>query len=331
MGLVYSFRVMETKAVIDIGTNSVKLLVAQIQGKEVIPLHETGTQTRLGKGLKESGELDPVSVKKTIDCVRSYIAYATKEGVQNPSLIATSAVREAANGSSFIQELNQQIGFRTRILSGIEEGQFAFEGVMSTPGLDVNGPCIVVDLGGGSTELVVGYQKKPIFIRSYPLGTVRHFEMFHWNDPPSHEDWTAFHSSVSGMMESTMVRDIGSCLEKELSDKRILIGSGGALSILAKIFLQTDSYDRNALDGLYLSTGDLVGVRKKLWSMDLASRRKVPGLPANRADIILAGAGIFECMLEVLGCEGIRVSTRGLRFGYLLQENEAGSMNASDF
>src|SRR5439155_6016628 len=203
--------------------------------------------------------------------------------------------------------------------SGEQEALWAFAGVTSDPAL-ATAALLILDVGGGSTELILGEGRICHFQKSFPLGTVRLSEKLKLSDPPSEWQW----HDCEGQLKTFMSGDVRPVLEpalKGLAPRPIqLVGTGGTATILARIKLQTTSFDRAQIDSVRLTKSDVRQQREHLWSLPLVDRKKVVGLPPNRADVILPGVAIYAVLMEKFGFAELRVSTRGLRFAAIMDE-----------
>ena len=173
----------QRRAVIDVGTNSVKLLVADVAGSRITPVAEESNQTRLGAGFYASRRLQTAAIAKTAAAAAGYSDKAAKLGATSVRLIGTSAARDALNAAELAAAIRQESGLAIQILSGEEEAEWVFRGVASDPKL-AGLPVLILDVGGGSTEIIVGENAVPRFCRSYALGTVRLLEQLQPGDPP---------------------------------------------------------------------------------------------------------------------------------------------------
>src|ERR1700723_1582285 len=165
------------RAVIDVGTNSIKLLVADVCGEEVRPVHEESRQTRLGKGFYQTHQLQPETIACTAEAVWEFAEIAREKESQSIRVIATSAARDAVNPADLTSAIERASGLKTEIISGAREAGWAFQGVATDPEL-AELPLLLLDVGGGSTEFILGHGAKKHFARSFPLGTVRLLEKF---------------------------------------------------------------------------------------------------------------------------------------------------------
>ncbi len=300
------------RGVIDIGTNSVKLFVADVRDGEISPHLETSRQTRLGQGLYDANQLQPGPIRATIDAVRELLDLAKRHDCNDTRIIATSAVREAANAGEFLDALAQP----TSVLSGDDEARLAFDGVHSCPRL-ANRPALVVDVGGGSTEFIAGDASGMRHHKSLPLGSVRLMECHTVSDPPTTGERLAVRDSIETCLAGAALLELRGHLGALGPPPVTLIGTGGMASLFAKMELADDGYDRDRMEAVKLPLAQVTALRERLWNLPLAKRRTIIGLPSNRADVALFGSLIYEQLMRELGFAALRISTRGLRFGAL--------------
>ncbi len=309
---------METvrRAVIDVGTNSVKLLVADVRGRDVQPVHEESRQTRLGRGFYETHRLQPEPIARTAEAVWEFAEIAREKAADSIRVIATSAARDAVNPADLTTSIERACRLKTEIISGAREADWVFQGVATDAEL-ANRPLLLLDVGGGSTEFILGRGAKKSFARSFPLGTVRLMEQFPHSDPPARAEFTQCRDWVKNFLHSEVRPQLEPALKIEPGEIR-LVGTGGTTSILARIEKKLDRFDRDKIERTVLSSAQIAAQRKKLWHLPLEERKEIPGLPRLRADVILTGVLIYEVVMEEFGFKNLRVSTRGLRFAAVM-------------
>ncbi len=309
---------MEAKrrAVIDVGTNSVKLLVADVRGREVDPVHEESKQTRLGKGFYETHQLQPEPIARTAEAVWEFGEIARERGASSIRVIATSAARDAANPRDLTNAIERASGLKTEIITGAREADWAFQGVATDAELAQH-PLLLLDVGGGSTEFIVGQGTKKHFAHSFPLGTVRLMEKFPHGDPPTRGEFTKCRDWLKDFLHHEVRPQLEPALKNETGEIQ-LIGTGGTTSILARIEKGLDRFDREKIERAVLTFDQVVAHRKNLWKLPLAERKEIPGLPKQRADVILTGVVIYEAVMEEFNFKKLRISTRGLRFAAVM-------------
>lgn len=305
------------RAVIDVGTNSIKLLVADVQGSDVRPVLEDSKQTRLGQGFYETHRLQPEPIAKTAKAVAYFAGKSRELGAKSVCVIATSAARDAVNSDDLISAVKAESGLKVEIISGEQEAEWAFRGVTTDPGL-AKQPLLLLDVGGGSTEFILGQGEHKHFSESFALGTVRLMEKVPHSDPPRAEELAETRDWLKTFLETEVARKLAPVVKAQPSQVQ-LVGTGGTASILARMELKANDFNRERIEGTRLSFERLQWQVRHLWALHLAEREKIEGLPPNRADVILTGAAIFEAVMEQFGFGELRVSTRGLRFAAVME------------
>jgi exopolyphosphatase/guanosine-5'-triphosphate,3'-diphosphate pyrophosphatase len=307
----------QRRAVIDVGTNSIKLLVADVAGSRITPVLETSTQTRLGAGFYATRQLLPAAMAATAAAAAGYSARAAKLGAESVRIIGTSVARDALNAAGLAAAIRQQSGLSIQILSGEEEAEWVFRGVASDPTL-ARLPVLILDVGGGSTEFIVGENSVPRFCRSYALGTVRLLEQLRLGDPPGLDALGRCRAALREFLEKQVVPELEPAL-RQCHGAAQLVGTSGTASILACMEARADEFNRDQIEATILPAARLRALLEEQWQLPLAVRRKTPGLPPDRADVIVTGMVIYEAIMDRLGFARMRISTRGLRYWALLQ------------
>lgn len=305
------------RAVIDVGTNSIKLLVADVSRSDVRPIHEESRQTRLGQGFYETHQLQPESIARTAEAVWEFGEIAREKDAQSIRVIATSAARDAVNPKDLTSAIERASGLKTEIISGAREADWVFRGVATDAELSRQ-PLLLLDVGGGSTEFILGHGKKQNFAHSFPLGTVRLMEKFPHSDPPKKSELGSCRDWVNNFLSHEVRPQLKPALKNEGGEIQ-LVGTGGTTSILARIEKKLDRFDREKIESTVLTFEQVVAHRKNLWKLPLAERKEIVGLPKLRADVILTGVLIYEAVMEEFGFEQLRISTRGLRFAAVME------------
>lgn len=305
------------RAVIDIGTNSVKLLVADVQGHSVIPIFEESEQTRLGKDFYDTHRLQREAIEDTARAVAQFTGIARVNKASSLRVIATSAARDATNQQELLDTIKSASGLGVEIISGDQEADLVYRGVRSDPGL-AGQRLLILDVGGGSSEFMIGESEHPEFARSFPLGSVRLLEYLRPSDPPAPEELARCRSHLKTFFAEHIRNVVGPVLAKG-RERTQLIGTGGTATILARMEYALDKYHRREIEGARIALASVHGWMMKLWSLPLVERRNIVGLPKKRADVILTGLAIYEAVLEEFGFAELRASTRGLRFAAVLQ------------
>jgi exopolyphosphatase / guanosine-5'-triphosphate,3'-diphosphate pyrophosphatase len=296
-------------AAIDIGTNSVLLLVAQAQPVEPSGLKvllQRATVTRLGQGVDASRTLHPEAVARTLACLVEYSQQVREIGVTRMRIVGTSAMRDAAGGEGLRAKIVELFGCPVEVIAGDEEASLTYLGARS--GLVSHADDFVFDVGGGSTEFVQCDANGAFVLRkSLPIGCVRMTERYLHEDPPPAVALQALRDDVRTQL-STLPRP-------QLIHPPIAIA--GTATTLAAVHYAVAPYDGAKIHGATLSRSELGAVCTRLSGMPAAARAAVPGLDPKRADVIVAGAAIIEEILDWLGAAGMLISDRGVRFGVI--------------
>ncbi len=300
---------------IDIGSNSVRTIVADVQApSRVRVVRYDGLITRLGEGFGASRTLRPDAISRTVDTVSSFTQDGRELGATAFKLVATSAARDADNGREFLDAVRDAAGHAPEIVTGEREGELVLAGVM-TGGLMGKGPTLVVDVGGGSTELIACAPGEPPAYRSVEVGAVRLTEQFLRSDPPTEDEVDAAARRAAEQFQPA-IRDI---------DARDLIGLGGTVTTMATMLLDLEEYDAAKVHGYRLTSDDVESLLSALAALPLHERRTLPGLSPRRADIIIGGVLIVRAVLELIGCEVMRVSSTGILHGIALAAANEGA------
>lgn len=238
-------------------------------------------------------------------------------GTVNIRLIATSATRDAQNGNDLVKAIQDHANLRTEVISGEQEAEWVYRGVLSDPTL-ASHPLLILDVGGGSTEFIVTANGERKFSHSFQLGTVRLLERYLPADPPSADNLAACQRWLDELLEKSIKPMVQPHLPPLGNPATLLVGTGGAALILARIHLALPDFTREQMEGLSMTQQEITTIRERLWSLPLAERRKIIGLPPERADVMLMGALIYESVLKHFQISTLRVSTRGLRYAALV-------------
>ena len=290
---------MSRVAAVDLGTNSTRLLVADVENGSLAEVSRRLTITRLGEGVDERRRLLPVPIARVRNCLAEYRKELEALGAERTLCIATSSVRDAENGEAFLGEVEWSYGFTTRLLSGEEEAAMMIRGVTAgQPPLD---GVLVVDIGGGSTELVVATGGEVAFSTSLDVGCVRLTERFLASDPPSRPELAA---------ASAYVRSLLPDLEASAA-----IGVAGTITTLATLDLGDAEYDSERTHGHRLSAAAVAEQLEQLGSMTTDERIAATGIEPGRASVIVAGIVVLREVLEAYGLEEIEVSERDVLHG----------------
>lgn len=310
---------MPRRAVIDIGTNSVKLLVADVQGHDVEPVHEEAEQTRLGRGFYETHLLQPEPINATALAVGRFAGKAAELGAEFTRVFATSAARDAKNSDSLLSSIQSASGLSVEIISGEQEAEWAFRGVGSDARFGQQ-PLLLLDVGGGSTEFILGQGEHKHFRQSFPLGSVRLLETLPHSDPPSPKELADCRQWLRDFLRTKVAPQLELAIARERCvGSLLMIGTGGTASILAAMENRLTEFDRTKIDGANLSATTVSQWVECIWRLPLVQRREIPGLPPARADVMLTGSAIYEAVMDVFSFSEFRVTARGLRYAALME------------
>lgn len=309
-------------ATIDIGTNSVLLLIAETKGgaDALEPVVERATITRLGQGVDHSRRLLPEAAERTLACLADYADTLREHGVTRLEAVGTSAMRDAAGGQEFVARAEQILGVAPRVIDGNEEARLTFAGALS--GLAISGPVTVFDIGGGSTEIVTGEVaaggRKILAAVSLNIGSVRLFERHVRSDPPSAQELRNVEADIAQALQEA----------PELTAGAALVGVAGTVTQLAALELELPRYDGTRVHGSELSSRSVDRMAAKLAAATLAERRRLPGMDPSRADVLVVGSAIARAVLHWSNASKLVVSDRGVRWG-LCQELAAAVRHGS--
>jgi exopolyphosphatase / guanosine-5'-triphosphate,3'-diphosphate pyrophosphatase len=297
-------------AVVDIGTNSTRLLVAEVEQGDLRELERHTTVTRLGEGLEATGRLSDAAIGRVSEALAAYREAIDRLGTERTVAVATSAMRDAENGPDFRDEIQRRFDLDARTISGDEEARLTFLG--ATAGRDVGAETLVIDIGGGSTEYVVGRPGAgPDFHVSTRMGSVRHTERHLHGDPPTQAELAALAEDARAIVEADVPAEL-----------RERVGAGiavaGTATSLAAIDQELDPYDPERVHGYRLSQPSCERLLARLAGLTVAERRAVAGLHPDRAPTIVAGAGILLESMRAFGLDRVEVSERDILHGAAL-------------
>jgi exopolyphosphatase/guanosine-5'-triphosphate,3'-diphosphate pyrophosphatase len=295
------------------GTNSTRLLVADVESGRIDDLDREMRVTRLGEGVDERRRLLPVPIARVRNVLSDYRRRAEELGAERTLAIATSAIRDAENGEAFLGEIEWSYGFTTRLLTGLDEAMMAFRGVTSERELEEG--TVIVDIGGGSTELVVGGPDGVQWYDSLDMGSVRLTERFLASDPPTDAELEACAAATRALLAERVPDEVRSAAHSA-------VGVAGTITSIAALALGLTEYDRDRVHGFELSAGALDEQLRRLASVRVAERRKMKPLDPERAPVIVAGAVIARETLAFFGLDGMEVSERDILDGAALAAAE---------
>ena len=304
-------------AAIDMGTNSVHMVVVRIE--PTLPafsiIGREKETVRLGDRHIATGDLKQENMEKTIAALHRFQEIAKSLHAENIVAVATSAVREAPNGKDFLQRVEEEVGLRVDLISGPEEARRIYLGVLS--GMEFNNqPHMIVDIGGGSTEIILGDSHQERALTSTKVGAVRLTgELIH-SDPISNTEFQYLQASARGMLERSVDEVLG---DLKFGESARLVGTSGTIETLAMIHAQRKlGYEPSTLNGYQFSLKDLRDWVNRLRKMTYSERAEIPGMPDKRSEVILAGAVILQEAMTLLGVHEITVCERSLREGVIV-------------
>ncbi|MCS6915963.1 MAG: Ppx/GppA family phosphatase [Myxococcales bacterium] len=300
-------------ATIDCGTNTVLLLVAEVApGQPVRAVEERIALTRLGQGLDRSGRLDEAAMARTLEAMQQHAARARQLGADPIAVVGTESLRAAANSAEFLARA-AALGLPVRILSAQQEAHLAWRAVSASLPLPAGAWRSVLDIGGGSTELIVGQggDRSPPIWHSIPVGSVRITERYLHGDPPTEAERRAARAAIAEAVAQLP------------APRGELCGVAGTVTTLAALHLGLRAHDSARLEGHRVPVPELAALVQQLGTLSAAARRELGGLDPRRADVIYAGGEILLAVCERAGASQVLISDRGVRWGALLELADA--------
>ena len=294
-------------ATVDVGTNTTLLLVARTE-PSVEAIEDLAEITRLGRGIGRNGALDGAAIARTLAVLRRFATVARHHGARIAA-VGTEALRRAPNADAFLGPAAEILGSPVEVIDGQREAALTFRAVVTSFPDARAGELAVIDIGGGSTEIVLATDGEVGFRTSLPLGSVRLTEAFVRHDPPSAAETTAIAEAVDAALRAVPFP----------RKPPALVGVAGTVTSLAAMALELASYDPGRVHGSRLSRADLGRQIGRLAAATQAQREQMIGLDPRRADVILAGALILERIAAAAGVNEVRVSDRGIRWGLIYE------------
>jgi exopolyphosphatase/guanosine-5'-triphosphate,3'-diphosphate pyrophosphatase len=296
-------------AAVDLGTNSTRLLVADVEDGHIQDVVRQTRVTRLGEGVDARGKLLPLPIARVRNVLTDFRRTIEQFGTERTLAIATSAIRDADNGEAFLGEIEWSYGFATRLLTGHDEALLTFRGVTSDRAIDES--TVIVDLGGGSTELVAADANGVRWHDSLDIGSVRLMERFLHSDPATRAELDACADAVRALLAERVPDDVRASALRG-------IGVAGTITSLAALDLELDEYDRDRVHGHLLTLAALEHQLERLASISIAERRRIRAVDPERAPVIVAGVVIVREAVDFFGLEAIEVSERDILDGAAL-------------
>jgi exopolyphosphatase/guanosine-5'-triphosphate,3'-diphosphate pyrophosphatase len=334
----------ERLAAFDVGTNSTRLLVADVEGGEIVAEHAREMViTRLGKGVDRTGRFDPAALARTLEVLADYAETCRRLGVAGRRLVATSATRDAADRQAFLDGVRDLLGVDAEVLSGQAEAAAAYRGATAggvragragppdASALDGDVPTLVVDIGGGSTELILGDGRAARAMISLDIGCVRLFERHLHHDPPTGEETAALRADVAAHLAG-----VPGVLDPSAADR--VVGVAGTVTTVTALALGLEAYDPRRIHRASLGAAEIAAVADKLAAMTVAERAALPVMARGREDVIAAGALLLDELVRRFRIRRVIASETDILDGILLglaerpdEQHELGALPASSW
>ncbi len=303
-------------ATFDVGTNTVLMLLVELQGNDKLkPLLERSRITRLGRGVDRTGKLDPENSERTLDTIAEFADEARSAGAEKIIAVATSALRDAADGADFISRVKDKAAVGLKVIPGLEEAALSSLAVKRSLHLSSDQRLLITDIGGGSTELIRSEPGHDLDSVSLQIGSVRLTERIIEHDPPSQEEIEKLTVTIDENLDK-----LGWSFRPE-----VLVGIAGTVTTIAAVALEMSDYDSARIQGHVLKREEVAAIVKRLGEVTLAERKKIPGILAARADVIFAGSLILERIMRRFDVSNVTVSDQGVRWGLAWRELERAS------
>jgi exopolyphosphatase/guanosine-5'-triphosphate,3'-diphosphate pyrophosphatase len=297
-------------AALDVGTNSTRLLVADVAGGRIVAEHAREMViTRLGKGVDRTGRFDPAALARTLEVLAGYAATCRRLGVERRRLVATSATRDAADRQAFLDGVRDLLGVDAEVLTGLAEAAATYRG--ATAGLPGDQPTLVVDIGGGSTELISGNGAAAGAMVSLDIGCVRLFERHLHSDPPAPEEVAALRADVAAHL-----RRAPEVLDPAAASR--VVGVAGTITTVTAIALGLGGYDPRRIHRATVDASEVAAVAGKLAAMTVAERAALPVMARGREDVIAAGALLLDELVGMFHLRSVIASEADILDGVLL-------------
>lgn len=296
-------------ASIDIGTNTILLLIAEVEGERINPLFETETVVRLGEGVQKNGILTKEAMDRGIQTLFQYLEQCQAMKVRKILAVGTSALREAKNSAEFLRLAKERLNLSIEVISGEEEAQLSFLAVAKDL-REAKEPILVVDVGGGSTEFILGRGNQIGQWTSLPIGSVRFTEQFLHTDPVQEEEWNMMEKKIRELLVKI----------PHSQEPLSMVAVGGTATTLASVEQGLTEFTTEKIHHFILKKETLRNQLLLYRSKTIGERKKIPGLPAARADVILAGGAILYLAMEEVNCPSVLISCQGVRYGLLYKK-----------
>lgn len=299
---------MKKYSVIDIGTNSVKLLIGTVENDSFKFIKDFSNITRLGKGFFQTGKISEKAALRTIKALKSFKTISQNENCLTIKAVGTMCLRTAENSNDFLRQVKKETGINIEIISGDKEAELSFKGALS--GLELEKKEVLVfDTGGGSTEFILAENRKIIKQESIDIGAVYPTETFFKTDPVTQDEFIEGKKAIINFLNKLNM--------KAENPELIVIGGGG--TTLGAVKLKLKKYQAEKVHGLVLDKSEVELMTQKFFKNSIEDRKKIEGLHKDRAEIILAASLIIESVMEKFSKNKIKISDRGLRHGLFIK------------
>ena len=296
---------MSTLATIDIGSNTLLLLIVDFRDGKCVPLVSECEYGRLGQGLADGkNQLHPEAIERSLAIVKNYHQILQTHQVDAIAVVATQALREAQNRDAFIVPAEHLLGCKIELISGEREASLVAHAVIQNFPELCKSSVVIVDVGGASTEFIFVEQGRIRWVKSIAIGAVRMHEGYLHNEVPTEAETTVLFASIDAAIA-----------EVPLPDSATIVGTAGTATTLASMHLRLPNYDPEAIDGVSLAPEEVADCLKMLLKRNSEEKKALPGLPAKRADVIAAGVAIYSRVLEKCAATRFVVCDKGIRWG----------------
>ena len=300
---------------IDIGTNSMRLLIADYKNNKIENRKKYINTTRIGQGVDDKGYITEEALERNLNALKEFADKCIEEKCEKVYCMGTSALRDSKNGQDFVNRAKELTNIDVKIICGEEESNLGFMGVLEGAGGDKSNDILVLDIGGGSTEFIVGNEDGIKFCKSENVGALRMTEKFITTDPISDEEFNKMSDFIEKTISSTLDKIKGMHVSK-------LVGIGGAITSLSAMNQQLEVYSMEKVHNSVVTKKDLEKILQNLKKMTLSDKKTIKGLQSKRADIITAGVKILHIVMEKLEIEKIMISEYDNLEGLICQNSK---------
>ncbi|MDO5003966.1 MAG: Ppx/GppA phosphatase family protein [bacterium] len=300
---------------IDIGTNSMRLLIADYKNNKIENRKKYINTTRIGQGVDDKGYITEEALERNLNALKEFADKCIEEKCEKVYCMGTSALRDSKNGQDFVNRAKELTNIDVKIICGEEESNLGFMGVLEGAGGDKSNDILVLDIGGGSTEFIVGNEDGIKFCKSENVGALRMTEKFITTDPISDEEFNKMSDFIEKTISSTLDKIKGMHVSK-------LVGIGGAITSLSAMNQQLEVYSMEKVHNSVVKKKDLEKILQNLKKMTLSDKKTIKGLQSKRADIITAGVKILHIVMEKLEIEKIMISEYDNLEGLICQNSK---------